>query len=98
MCENFNTNFLLRWILILEEYFLYIEYIPGNKNIASDALSQLPNNVNQETTHYSNNTMETIPKFYNIKELSDFTFPIYFKIIYQYQQEEPFLLEKLKCK
>ena len=37
-----------------------MEYIQGEKNIAADALSQLPNNVNQETTHDSTYKMETI--------------------------------------
>ena len=36
---------------MLEVYILDIKNIPGNKNISSDALSQLPNVVNQETTH-----------------------------------------------
>ena len=42
---------MLRWRLILEEYSPDIEYIKGEKNIAADALSRLPNNGNQETTH-----------------------------------------------
>ena len=29
--KNFNTNKVLRWILILEEYSMYIEYIQGEK-------------------------------------------------------------------
>ena len=42
---------MLRWRLILEDYTADIEYIMGEKNIAADALSQLPNNGNQKTTH-----------------------------------------------
>ena len=57
--KNFNTDRVLRWRLILE-YGPDIEYIQGEKNTAADALSQLPNNVNQETTHYSTYKMETI--------------------------------------
>ena len=48
------------------EYLYYkkhspdIDYIPSKKNIAAYALSKLPNNVNQETTHESTYTMEKI--------------------------------------
>ena len=57
--KNFSTDRVLRWRLILE-YFPDIKYIQGEKYIAADALSQLPNNVNQETTHDSTYKMETI--------------------------------------
>ena len=39
-CKNFNTDRVLRWRLILEEYGPYIEYIKVEKNIAADALSR----------------------------------------------------------
>ena len=50
-CINFNTDRVLRWRLILEEYGPYIEYITFKKNISADALSLLPNKGNQDTTH-----------------------------------------------
>ena len=46
-CKKFNINRVLRWRLILEEYGLGIEYIPGNKNTDANTLSQLLNNENQ---------------------------------------------------
>ena len=51
--KNCNTGRVLRWILIIEEYGLDIKYIPSKNNLAADALPQLPNNGNQETTHES---------------------------------------------
>ena len=50
-CKNFNTDRVLQWRLVLEEYDPNIEYIQGAMNVAADALSQLPNNVNQDITH-----------------------------------------------
>ena len=51
-CKLLNTDRVLRWRLILEEYGPYIEYIKGEKNIVADALSRIPLNGNQETTHH----------------------------------------------
>ena len=60
--------------------------MPGNKNIVADALSLLPNNGNQNTTHESTYTMETIPELYDIDELIDGNFSLSFKIIDRYQR------------
>ena len=65
-CKNFNTNKVLQSRLILEEYVPTIEYIKGEKNVAIDALSQLPNNGNQETTHEKMYTTETMSEIYDI--------------------------------
>ena len=59
-CKNFNTDRVLRWRLILEEYSPVIEYIPVKKNIFADALNRLPINGNQDTTHESTYTKETM--------------------------------------
>ena len=37
-CKFCNTNRVLRWRLILEEYGLDIEYIRGENNIVADGL------------------------------------------------------------
>ena len=60
-------------------------------------LSQLPNNGNTVTTHDQMYTTETMLKLYNIEELPEGTFPLYFNLINSYQQEDPFLTEKIKC-
>ena len=82
---------MLQWILILEEYGPDIEYIKGEKNIAADALSRLPNKVNQETTHEKTYTTETMSEIYDIEELPEGSFPLSFNLIESYQWEEPFL-------
>ena len=58
--KSITCNFVSRWRLILEEYILEIEYFPGEKNIVAYALSQLPNNGNQNTTHDSTYTTENM--------------------------------------
>ena len=59
-CKKINTDRVLQWRLILEKYGPDMEYIPGKKNIATDTLSQLTNNGNQEATHDTTYTTETI--------------------------------------
>ena len=49
-CKFFNTNRVLIWRLILEEYGPDIEYIQGDKNTVVYVLSIFLMNVNQETT------------------------------------------------
>jgi len=38
-CKNFNTERVMRWRLILEEYGPELRYIKGEKNVVADALS-----------------------------------------------------------
>ena len=45
-----DTNRVLIWRLILEDYGPDIEYIKGDNNIIPDELSRLPLNGNQYTT------------------------------------------------
>ena len=39
--KNFNTDRVIRWRLIIEEYGPNLKYIEGPKNIVADALSRL---------------------------------------------------------
>ena len=87
MRKNFNTDRVLQWKLILEEYVPNIEYIKGEKNIAVDALSRLPNNGNHETTYDKTFTTETMSELYDTEELPEGTFPLSFNLIASYQRE-----------
>jgi RNase H-like domain found in reverse transcriptase/Reverse transcriptase (RNA-dependent DNA polymerase)/Integrase zinc binding domain len=40
-CKNFNTDRVLRWRLILEEYGPVLNYVKKQRNIVADALSRL---------------------------------------------------------
>ena len=44
--KNFNTDRVMRWRLILEEYGPDLRYIQGEKNVVADALSRLHMNNN----------------------------------------------------
>jgi hypothetical protein len=46
-CKNFNTERVMRWRLVLEEYGPELLYIKGEDNIVADALSRL--NLNEPT-------------------------------------------------
>lgn len=72
---NFNTERVMRWRLILEEYGPELIYLPGDKNIVADALSRLsfnPNSANIiEHSQYAEcfgATKEDLPsEFYPLK-------------------------------
>ena len=72
---------MLQWRIILKGYDPDIEYIPGQKNIVGNALSQSQNKINQKTTNETVCTMETMSELYDTKEVPDSTFTISFNII-----------------
>ena len=39
--KQFNTDCVIRWQLILEEYGVLLTYVKGTNNIVADALSRL---------------------------------------------------------
>ena len=52
-CKISNTNRVLRWRLIIEEYGPDIQYIKGEKNIFAYVLSRITLNGNDDTTQKS---------------------------------------------
>ena len=62
----------------------------------SVALSVLPNNGNENTTHKSNYITENTLEIFDINELSEGKFLITFEIIDQYQRKDPSLIAKYK--
>ena len=45
--KKFNTERVMRWRLILEEFGPELKYIKGENNFVSDALSRLENSPNR---------------------------------------------------
>src|SRR5210317_1987253 len=65
--KNFNTNRVMRWRLLLEEFGPELIYLKGEKNIVADALSRLP--IEEEDIHEIN-TFETMA-LYNAETIKD---------------------------
>ena len=59
-CIFYNTDRVLKQILILEEYGLGKQYIQSKKNIVIDAISRWPKNGSQESTQESIYTTEIV--------------------------------------
>ena len=71
-----NTNIVLIWRLIIEQYGPDIEYIKGGVNIVADTLSILPFNDNEETTQKPTYHKEIVLEINDIEEIPEGTFPI----------------------
>ena len=95
-CNKFNTDRVLIWRLILEEYGPYIEYIKGEKNMVSEKLSILPLNGNKETAHNSIYQKEIVSEINDTEEIPEGNFPIILKWIHRYQRAEPSMIAKYK--
>ena len=68
--EMFNTEHVMRWRLILEEFGPELKYIKGENNVVADAPSCLEKSDNQEILNISENYG------YNDTDLSDSAYPI----------------------
>ena len=60
--ENFTTEIVMRWILLLEEYGPKIKYIKGPDNDEAEVLSRL--SLIKYGVKYSNITREYLVKSY----------------------------------
>ena len=87
---------VLKWRLVVEYYCPEIEYIQGKNNIVAEAISWLPRTWNQNITHKPNYITETMSEINDTEEIFEGKFPVYFKIIDQYQCKHPGLVAKLK--
>ena len=51
-CNNFNTERVMRWRLILKEYGPELRYIKGEANVVADALSRLDEQCHTKLSGY----------------------------------------------
>ena len=88
--KNFNTDRVMRWRLVIEEYGPTLVYIQGEKNVTADALSRL-DITDQPITFTQQAELLGLEK----DEQSEDIFPLRYKDIQKAQQKDKWLLNKL---
>ena len=98
-CKNFNTERVMRWRLILEEYNPDLRYIRGEHNIVADALSRLEMLEPHEQQTEQLCAIE-IAELYASEEGIDFPedFPISYNEIEHRQKEDAQIRNFLRTK
>ena len=105
-CKNYNSNRVMRWRLLLEEYGPDIQHLPGKHNIVADALSRLDINpaklLNELRFSHamsideSDYEIDELAHLYTVDKLPDNLYPLNYSIIDKYQQKDPILINKLR--
>ena len=90
--KNFNTERVMWWHLIIEEYAPEFEYLQGPDNIVADALSCLDSDCTMLLDEV--NIAEHLSL--NIKDLPDDFFPVSYNIIHAFQQKDKTLQAEVK--
>lgn len=96
--KNFNTERVMRWRLILEEFGPQLNYIQGHKNIVADALSRLDIDQGKSNSNQNNTTTDQAECFGLGKDdlpASDI-YPVQFKLLQAEQQLDKQLLSTAK--
>ena len=87
--KNYNTERVMRWRLILEEFGPELKYIKGENNVVADALFRLEKSPNQEILNISE------LYGYDDEDLPDSTYPILYHDIAKAQETDAKLQQKL---
>ena len=87
--KQFNTERVMRWRLILEEFVPELKYIKEENNVVADALSCLEMSDNQEILNISE------LYGYDDKDLPDSAYPIFYHDIAKAQETATKLQQKL---
>ena len=92
--KTFNTERVMRWRLIIEEFSPELVYIKGERNIVADALSRLSIDDSQVDQLPTSSLAE---HYGNTKEdLSSTVFPLRYKDNQRAQQTDAWLLSQLQ--
>ena len=96
-CKNFNTERVMRWRLILEEYGPTLHYIKGVHNVVADALSRI-GMAKEPVAESESPSEEGIADLYAVNNTGQ-EFPLYYPLSYkeiQARQENDAALQKKK--
>ena len=88
--KQFNTERVMRWRLVLEEYGPELHYVKGENNIVADALSRLDLDPTK-TLHESQ-----YAECFGGDELPQESFPLSYKYIARHQNEDEALLRNAR--
>ena len=96
--KTFNTDRVMRWRLILEEYNPTFYHIDGPKNVVADALSRLNMGANEnDSLGDQKMSPQLIAEVYKTDESSDANlYPLKFKKIAKEQQQDKELIKTAK--
>ena len=90
--KNFNTERVMRWRLVLEEYGPELDYVKGESNIVADALSRLdlePQIKNNETQ-----SLHQMAELYGVDDIPEDAYPLDYTLIRAEQQKDKELLQE----
>lgn len=92
-CRNFNTERVMRWRLVLEEYGPEILYVKGEDNVVADALSRLPlENTLEQDDPTPHEDIERMAEIFANDEAAPHEeikgYPLPYKRIYEAQQTD----------
>jgi hypothetical protein len=94
--STFNTDRVMRWRLIIEEYAPEFIYIKGEHNIVADALSRLELDTTPTTPQQLHDIHYLADHFaLQDDDLPDDAFPLNYKLIALHQRKDKELLTKL---
>ena len=82
--KNFNTDRVMRWRLIIEEFGPEFHYVKGENNVVADALSRLAITSNS-TNSDASSEMVALAELYGA-DTNDVMFPLTFLHIMKHQQ------------
>ncbi len=95
--KQFNTDRVIRWHLILEEYGVSLTYVKGTTNIVADALSRL-SGLEDLNFHTLVSDTDLANLFLNERADDALIYPLDLVTIDKAQQNDKHLLRKIQAK
>ena len=97
-CKNFNTERVIRWRLVLEEYGPELKYIKGEHNVVADALSRLDMIKEEDQEPKQPVTQSYLAEHFGLdsSDLPEDAYPLRYRIIEKYQALDKELISKSK--